>query len=102
MSKNSREFYDHQSARESLSSPSLSESTPQDYADLIDEVYPFQDAKNLARKRLSPEVRAAEFAPFAALTGFDDAISATETETLNQQETETLIDPDATDYEIFK
>lgn len=44
-----------------------------DYSDIINVVY----RKSSARKRMSISDRAAQFAPFAALTGHDDAIKET-------------------------
>ncbi|MGM9811346.1 MAG: hypothetical protein ACI30V_00715 [Muribaculaceae bacterium] len=41
------------------------------YDDIIN--LPHYEPKH--HKRMAPEVRAAQFAPFAALTGYDDAIA---------------------------
>ena len=43
------------------------------YADIID--LPRPESK---RKKMSPEARAAQFAPFAALTGYHESVEETE------------------------
>ena len=52
------------------------------YDDIID--LPHYEPKN--RKRMSMYSRAAQFAPFAALTGFDKAIKTTEDENIREWE----------------
>lgn len=52
------------------------------YDDIRNHPYPFPTG----RKRMTPLERAAQFSPFAALTGFDDAIR--ETEALSQSTAE--------------
>ncbi len=43
---------------------------PEDYADIID----LPHHVSVGRKRISPEMRAAQFSPFAALTGYEAVI----------------------------
>lgn len=44
------------------------------YDDIIDMPYPFPPSVQKPRKRIALDVRAAEFAPFAALTGYHETI----------------------------
>ncbi|MBR4529116.1 MAG: hypothetical protein IKO80_02435 [Lachnospiraceae bacterium] len=44
-----------------------------DYADIIDLPY----SGSLTHRRMAPEKRAAQFSPFAALTGYDEAVDET-------------------------
>lgn len=46
----------------------------QKYADMLDMPHPEPDP--IRHPRMSRQDRAAQFAPFAALTGFDDSIEA--------------------------
>ena len=52
------------------------------YADIIDLPHP----EPRTRPRMSMENRAAQFAPFAALTGYDDVIRETARETAEETE----------------
>ncbi len=56
---------------------------PDRYDDIIDTAYPFEKDKD--DRRMSVKDRAAQFSPFAALTGFDERIE-TETERFSEQE----------------
>ena len=55
-------------------------SRPDDYSDIID----LPHHTSTRHPRMAPEMRAAQFAPFAALTGFDETIE----ETAYRQKTE--------------
>ena len=57
------------------------------YKDIINIKYPF----NLKRERQSISIRAGQFAPFAALTGYDDQVKETERYT----DYEVLLDEDS-------
>ena len=48
-------------------------SRPDDYSDIID----LPHHTSTRHPRMAPEMRAAQFAPFAALTGFDETIEET-------------------------
>ena len=48
-------------------------SSPDDYSDIID----LPHHTSTRHPRMAPEMRAAQFAPFAALTGFEETIEET-------------------------
>ena len=59
------------------------------YADILYFDYPGHKAGNVRRKKMSMEERAAQFAPFAALTGYDEAVEETareHTDRMNRKE----------------
>ncbi|MBO4394938.1 MAG: hypothetical protein J5819_01150 [Eubacterium sp.] len=56
--------------------------TREKYADIIDLSRPESH-----RKKMSMENRAAQFAPFAALTGYHESVEDTETRVTNDNET---------------
>ena len=64
--------------RSGLSGPAASR--PDDYSDIID----LPHHTSTRHPRMAPEMRAAQFAPFAALTGFEETIE----ETAYRQKTE--------------
>lgn len=53
-----------------------------DYDDIIDVVYPFSNHQHSDHPHVDPETRAAEFAPFAALTNYHETIGSVEDENL--------------------
>lgn len=60
------------------------------YDDIINHPYPFA----LKYPRMSQAARAAQFAPFAALTGYDDKIDETRQLTEEQQAQDDSFAPD--------
>ncbi len=63
-----------------------------DYDDIINTIYPFVDRPR--NQRLDPDTRAAEFAPFAALTGYH--------ETIEQTEDQNISDANRDHYELYE
>ena len=67
--------------------------SPHDYDDIINMTYPFPDKQHLGHPHIDPDTRAAEFAPFAALTGYHETIN---------EVSETIDDPNKLTLELFR
>ena len=61
-----------------------------DYSDIID--LPVHETDPIKHPRMSREARAAQFAPFAALTGFEQVVDDATEEVMNKVINETVFE----------